>query len=225
MEKRLKKLSGENIELLGRVAEEKLYELYAKAKGFIALARDEDFGMTPVEAQAAGTPVIAFNGGGFKESVIDSSAGSGQVATGILIDDTDEETLRRAIESFNKVKWDKEKIQNQARKFSKERFKKEIKKFPYDKEKSRESRLKTFFGLSVEEYNKMLHSQNYSCSICRVPAKNFTQSLAVDHNHDTNQIRGLLCTRCNVLLGYAHESTELLQSAIDYLIYWGGINA
>ena len=114
---------------MGRVAEEKLYELYAKAKGFIALARDEDFGMTPVEAQAAGTPVIAFNGGGFKESVIDSSAGSGQVATGILIDDTDEETLRRAIESFNKVKWDKEKIQNQARKFSKERFKKEIKKF------------------------------------------------------------------------------------------------
>ena len=129
VEKRLIKLSGENIELLGRVAEEKLYELYAKAKGFIALARDEDFGMTPVEAQAAGTPVIAFNGGGFKESVIDSSAGSGQVATGILIDDTDEETLRRAIESFNKVKWDKEKIQNQARKFSKERFKKEIKKF------------------------------------------------------------------------------------------------
>jgi len=132
----------------------------------------------------------------------------------------------KELEKRNKRYWTIVKLNSLTeRRFSKEYHKKEIKKFPYDKEKSRESRLKTFFGLSVEEYNKMLHSQNYSCSICRVPAKNFTQSLAVDHNHDTNQIRGLLCTRCNVLLGYAHESTELLQSAIDYLIYWGGINA
>lgn len=61
----LKKLSGDNVELLGRVDDISLYNLYAKARGFIALARDEDFGMTLVEAQAAGTPVIAFNGGGF----------------------------------------------------------------------------------------------------------------------------------------------------------------
>src|SRR3989337_1291815 len=68
VEKRLKRLSGGNVELLGRVSDEELYELYAKAKGFIALAREEDFGITPVEAMAAGTPVIAFNGRGFRGS-------------------------------------------------------------------------------------------------------------------------------------------------------------
>jgi glycosyltransferase involved in cell wall biosynthesis len=63
----LEKIEG--VDLLGRVSDEELYGLYAKARGFIALAKEEDFGMTVVEAQASGTPVIAFNGGGFKETV------------------------------------------------------------------------------------------------------------------------------------------------------------
>ncbi len=122
VENRLKDLSGGNVELLGRVDDMKLYELYGKAKGFIALARDEDFGMTPVEAMAAGTPVIAFNGGGFRESIIDD-------VTGILIDDTDEETIGKAVKKLKSKRWDKNKLQNQARKFGKERFKREIRKF------------------------------------------------------------------------------------------------
>ena len=122
VEKKLKKLSGGNIELLGRVSDEELYALYAKAKGFIALARDEDFGMTVVEAQAAGTSIIAFNGGGFKESIIDG-------VTGILINDTDEESLRKAINSFARINWDKKKIQENAKQFSKERFVRELNQF------------------------------------------------------------------------------------------------
>lgn len=132
LESNLQKLSGKNIEMLGAVSDELLWEFYAKAKGFIALARNEDFGMTVVEAQAAGTPVIAFNGGGFKESVIDG-------VTGILINppsheasegrgDTDEKTLREAIEKFNKIKWDRKKLQENAKRFSKERFIKDIRK-------------------------------------------------------------------------------------------------
>ena len=117
---RLKRLSGGNVELLGRVNDETLYELYGKARGFIALARDEDFGITPVEAMASGTPVIAFNGGGFRESVVDG-------VTGILIDDTDMETIGKAVSRLSTLRWDKEKLQNQAKKFSKERFKREIK--------------------------------------------------------------------------------------------------
>ena len=115
VEKKLRRLSKKNIELIGRVEDEKLYELYAKAKGFIALARDEDFGMTVVEAQAAGTPVIAFNGGGFRESVIDGK-------TGILIDKTDKETIASAIKKIEKTKWDRKILQNNARRFSKEKF-------------------------------------------------------------------------------------------------------
>lgn len=119
VEDKLKKYSGKNVELLGRVGDKDLWELYAKAKGFIALARDEDFGMTVVEAQAAGTPVIAFNGGGFKESVIDGK-------TGILINDTDIKTLKTAFEKFGKVRWDTGVIRNHAQKFSKKRFIREI---------------------------------------------------------------------------------------------------
>lgn len=119
VERRLKRLSGGNIKLLGRLTDTELYELLGKAKGFIALARDEDFGMTVVEAQAAGTPVIAFNGGGFKESVVDGE-------TGILINDTDEKTLKSALKRFEDIKWDREKLVANARRFSKENFVKNI---------------------------------------------------------------------------------------------------
>jgi glycosyltransferase involved in cell wall biosynthesis len=122
VEDKLKKLSSGNVELLGRVDDNELFELYGKAKGFIALAREEDFGMTVVEAQAAGTPVIAFNGGGFKESVINGK-------TGILINDTDEKTIRNAIKKFEKIKWNKNTLQNNARRFSKKKFEKEIKEY------------------------------------------------------------------------------------------------
>jgi glycosyltransferase involved in cell wall biosynthesis len=111
----MSKVKWSNIEFLGRVDDKELYKLYAKARGFIALAKDEDFGITVVEAQAAGTPVIAFSGGGFKESIIDG-------VTGILINETDGKTISEAIRRFEKIKWDKEKLQTQAKKFSKERF-------------------------------------------------------------------------------------------------------
>lgn len=119
VKKQLQKIKG--VELLGRVSDEMLPELYAKAKGFIALAREEDFGVTPVEAMASGTPVIAFNGGGFKESVLDGE-------TGILVNNTDEKTLEIAIAELVEKKWQKEKLQKRAEKFSEERFVAEIKK-------------------------------------------------------------------------------------------------
>ncbi|MBX4205758.1 glycosyltransferase [Candidatus Microgenomates bacterium] len=119
VEERLKKYVGKNVQLLGRVSDDELINLYAKAKGFIALARDEDFGMTVVEAQAAGTPIIAFRGGGFKESVIEDT-------TGVFVEDTDIATLQRAFKKFNKIKWDREKIKKNAKRFSRENFEKEI---------------------------------------------------------------------------------------------------
>lgn len=118
----LNKLSGNNVELLGRLDDSMIYHTYAHAFGFIALARNEDFGMTVVESMAVGTPVIAFNGGGFKETVKDG-------ITGILINNTDEKTIEDAIARFEKIKWDRKKIQQYTLKFSKERFKSEFQKF------------------------------------------------------------------------------------------------
>ncbi|MFC1710499.1 glycosyltransferase, partial [Patescibacteria group bacterium] len=111
----LEKNAGENVELLGFVEDNKLWQLYAESKGFIALAKNEDFGMTVVEAQAAGTPVIAYKGGGFKESVIDGK-------TGVFVTGLDEKSIGAAIDKINKTKWDPKVLKDNARRFSKERF-------------------------------------------------------------------------------------------------------
>ncbi|HSV95238.1 MAG TPA: glycosyltransferase [Spirochaetia bacterium] len=117
VEKQLRKIAG--VEILGRVEDSVLKMLYAQAKGFIALAKEEDFGMTVVESMASGTPVIAFNGGGFKESVVDGE-------TGVFVDGTDVKTLEMAMKRFEKIKWSREKLVNRARMFSKEKFVKNI---------------------------------------------------------------------------------------------------
>lgn len=122
VENNIKKISGGNVELLGRLKDSELYTMLAKAKCFFAFAKDEDFGMTVVEAQAAGTPVIAFNGGGFKESVIDG-------VTGILINEVTEESITKAISRFENTNWEKAKLIENATKFSKEKFKNEMLQF------------------------------------------------------------------------------------------------
>ncbi len=76
---RIRRSLPRNVELRGEVSEDELVDLYARCKGFITTARDEDFGMTPVEAMAAGKPVVAVREGGYCESVIDG-------ATGLLVD-------------------------------------------------------------------------------------------------------------------------------------------
>jgi len=122
VEDHLKKIGRENVEFLGRVSDKELWDLYKNAKGFIALARDEDFGLTVVEAQAAGVPVIAFNGGGFRESVVDGK-------TGILINDLKERTLENAIKKFERMKWNKRVILKNTERFSKQNFIRDFKEY------------------------------------------------------------------------------------------------
>jgi len=134
--KKLKKLAGEKVQFLGYVNDKKLAELYAGAKAFLSLASDEDFGITPVEAMRAGTPVIAFRGGGYVESVIDPAKAkrlAGQGATGIFFNQPTVESLIKAIKKLEKIKIKRADCIVQARKFSKARFKREIKKFVLEK--------------------------------------------------------------------------------------------
>jgi glycosyltransferase involved in cell wall biosynthesis len=114
--------TNKQIEFLGQVTDSELSLLYGEAKAFLALSKDEDFGITPVEAQLFGTPVIAFNGGGYKETVIDGK-------TGVLFDDYSIEGLITAVKKFESIKINPESCIAHAKKFSKERFKKEIKEF------------------------------------------------------------------------------------------------
>ncbi len=110
------------VEFLGQVTDEELVKLYKGARGFLALARDEDFGITPVEAMSCGTPVVAFNGGGYKETIL-------QGKTGILFDDYSVDGLISAIKKFESIKINSKDCILQAEKFSKERFMREIKDF------------------------------------------------------------------------------------------------
>lgn len=71
------------------------------------------------------------------------------------------------------------------------------------------------FGLTVEDYDALAKAQNGVCAICKKPETD--RPLAVDHDHETNEVRGLLCKRCNIGLGNLYDSVETLQSAIEYL--------
>lgn len=77
------------------------------------------------------------------------------------------------------------------------------------------------YGLTVEEYDTLLQKQEGLCAICGRPEtrqmRGIKTALVVDHNHQTGQVRGLLCHACNVGIGLLHDDIKLLQKALNYL--------
>lgn len=73
------------------------------------------------------------------------------------------------------------------------------------------------YGLSKEEYNKLLDQFEHRCAICDVEASKLKKGLCVDHDHTTGKIRGLLCDRCNRGLGMFQDDIKMLQNATLYL--------
>lgn len=89
-------------------------------------------------------------------------------------------------------------------------------------ESMRGRNLKARFGISLEDYKKMLSSQNGECAICGTKENNTggarkDWNFAVDHDHDTGKIRGLLCNNCNRGLGLLKDSANLLRKAALYV--------
>jgi len=125
-QKEFKKIKSKNIQFIGRVSDNELWKLYGECKAFLALAKDEDFGITPVEAMASGRPVIAFKGGGYLETVV-------PIKTGVFFDQQRVDSLAKAMENFNPEQFSRKDCIKQAQKFSEERFKKEIQKFVSNK--------------------------------------------------------------------------------------------
>lgn len=86
-----------------------------------------------------------------------------------------------------------------------------------------EKNLRDHFGITVEQYQKMLDEQNGCCAVCGLaeteihPKSNRVRRLAVDHCHDTGRIRGLLCNRCNRAIGLFRDSADVIRGAIAYL--------
>lgn len=128
MEK-IKAKAGKNVELLGFQSDEIMIDLMQRAKAFV-FAAVEDFGISPVEAQACGTPVICMGKGGTKETVIHKK-------TGIHFMDQTVESLLMAVDEFEKNQddFDYNEIRQHALSFSTKRYEHEIKTFVEEKYK------------------------------------------------------------------------------------------
>ncbi len=98
---------------------------------------------------------------------------------------------------------------------------KRYKKSKKGKMANKRYKLKMRYGISLEEYNEMFNEQDGKCAICGIHQSLLSQSLSVDHNHITGDVRALLCNDCNLLIGHCFERIETLKKAIKYLKKYG----
>ncbi|HBR1636916.1 TPA: glycosyltransferase family 4 protein [Klebsiella pneumoniae] len=129
---KIKRKAQKNVEILGYQSDLEMQNLMRKAKAFV-FAAEEDFGITPVEAQACGTPVIAYGKGGALETVLDIN--HSKTPTGILFDKQSCDSIIEAVENFENSKdcYHPEDCRRNAMRFSVERFRMEIENYVMSK--------------------------------------------------------------------------------------------
>jgi hypothetical protein len=87
------------------------------------------------------------------------------------------------------------------------------------KERARWNKMERVYGITKEQYEAQFAAQGGKCAICRRVNRHKTKKyLSIDHNHETGEIRGLLCHSCNVAIGLFTESPEVLKAAVRYLM-------
>ncbi len=119
-EAELKAIAGPTIEFLGEITQEQKKQLYSQAKAYLFCSDNEDFGIVAVEAQSYGCPVVGFNSGGIRETVVDGK-------TGVLFNDLTSDSCVNAINKLSKLKINPADCINQAKKFGKDVFIRKIK--------------------------------------------------------------------------------------------------
>jgi len=117
----LKAMARSNVELLGSQPFPVLREHYARCRGFV-FPGVEDFGITPLEAQASGRPVIALRAGGALETIIEGE-------TGLFFDEQNADSLMDAVERFEQTDWQSKLCRQNALRFGPARFRREISEF------------------------------------------------------------------------------------------------
>lgn len=118
---RLQKLAGPTIRFMGRLSDEEVIHYYTHCRAFL-FPGDEDFGITPLEAQAAGRPVIAYGSGGALASIVEG-------VTGEFFREQTVESLAETLARFDERRYDTSAIRNHALEFDKPRFHRRIQQF------------------------------------------------------------------------------------------------
>lgn len=115
--------AGRNVRMLGRVDDDVVLDYMERCKAFL-FPGEEDFGITPIEAQACGKPVIAYGKGGALETIVEDQ-------TGVFFYEQTLDAVIRAVRRFESMEFDADVIRAQAEKFSEERFRRELHDFIY----------------------------------------------------------------------------------------------
>ena len=89
-------------------------------------------------------------------------------------------------------------------------------------DRSTDASIKYKYGITLDQYKEKLNDQGNACAICqtKIPGGK-KDSFFIDHDHETGKVRGLLCRSCNLMIGHAKDDTQLLATAIGYLVHWG----
>lgn len=116
--------------------------------------------------------------------------------------------LHSSCKQCNKIGWDKW-IENNKEHY--QEVKRKGQNLLHHEHKKYERR-----GITKDQYNIVFNIQEGKCAICKQPSKDGS-SLAMDHNHKTNEFRGLLCKECNRALGLFGDNIDVLQNAVTYL--------
>lgn len=128
--KKIKSKAGPNVSMMGYQSFEELKDHMQRAKGFI-FAAEEDFGITPLEAQACGTPVIAYGKGGSLETV--KGYMESENPTGYFFYEQTAQSIKKAVEEFEQISFNPSNCREHALKFSPDRFREDFKQFIDDK--------------------------------------------------------------------------------------------
>lgn len=109
--------------------------------------------------------------------------------------------------------WSRPDVAERQRKYHRERSRRK-----YDSTKRRNINLKQNHNITLEKFHEMLDAQSGKCEICQKSFKSDRgRGIAVDHDHSTGKIRGILCIHCNTILGQAFDNKEILKNAMLYL--------
>jgi len=102
-------------------------------------------------------------------------------------------------------------------------LRKYVENTPQDIVSRKDYQLQYHYGITIADYKALLEQQNYRCAVCDTQHmaesanESIARGLAVDHDHVTKLVRGLLCGNCNKAIGCFRDSPQLLRKAADYL--------